>query len=385
MSVVRNSVRRRFLQRCESMPFGRLDLTTPEGERHRFGRNGPEAELAIRDWAVIPALAARGDIGFGEAYVAGLWESPSIEAVLRLAIRNLEHFRQYAEPRRLESALYWLADRHLRANTPRGAARNIRSHYDVGNEFYLLWLDRGMNYSSALFDGAGGTLEEGQARKHDRILDRLDDCERLLEIGCGWGGFLERAATRGHDSTGITISPSQKGYADARLDGRARVDLLDYRQQTGSYDGIVSIEMIEAVGERYWPTYFSRLKARLSADGRALIQAITVRDDRFAAYRRRSDFMRRYVFPGGMLLSEAAIRHHAGNASLRVTDRFSFGPDYARTCRSWADRLRAAGRQVRNFGHSERFLRSWLYYLESCASVFAEGHTDVMQVELAHA
>jgi cyclopropane-fatty-acyl-phospholipid synthase len=208
---------------------------------------------------------------------------------------------------------------------------------------------------------------------------------RVLEIGCGWGGFAERAVERGHDVTGLTISPSQKGYADARLDGRAEIRLQDYRDSSGRFDSIVSIEMIEAVGQDYWPTYFATLKARLAENGRAIIQAITVRDSYFDTYQRSSDYIRHYTFPGGMLLSNAVIADQARRAGLTITDTHAFGADYARTCAIWNERLDQKADRIKRLGYDERFLRNWRYYLGICAASFEVGQTDVVQVELAHA
>ncbi len=273
----------------------------------------------------------------------------------------------------------------MRANSRRGAPRNIRAHYDVGNEFYQLWLDQGMTYSSAMFAPGDDDLGRAQNRKYDRILGRLGSGERVLEIGCGWGGFAERAAETGRHVTGLTISPSQKGYADARLDGRADIRLLDYRASDGRFDSIVSIEMVEAVGEAYWPTYFATLKARLAENATAVIQAITVQDAYFDIYRRSSDYVRHYTFPGGMLLSDAVISDQARRAGLSVRDSHAFGADYARTCAAWSERLDQAADRVRRLGHGEAFLRNWRFYLGICTASFAVGQTDVVQVELAHA
>ncbi|MCW8842595.1 MAG: cyclopropane-fatty-acyl-phospholipid synthase family protein [Rhodobacteraceae bacterium] len=385
MSIFDKPVRHEFLSSCEGMRHGRLHLITPEGDRHVFGNDGPEAEMRLHDWSVIPAMAARGDVGLGETYVEGLWETPSIENLTSVALRNLDHFNQFAHPSPWNALRYRVVDRIMRANSRRGAARNIKSHYDVGNEFYQLWLDRGMTYSSALFAEGDDCLESAQNRKYDRILNRLGAGEKVLEIGCGWGGFAERAAEAGRSVKGVTISPSQKGYADARLDGRAEIDLCDYRNVDGTFDSIVSIEMIEAVGERYWPTYFETLSKRLSQNGRAVVQAITVSDSYFDIYRKGSDFIRQYTFPGGMLLSDGIIAREARKAGLEVRDNFAFGQDYARTCRIWSQRLLSERDRIMRLGYDQRFLRSWQYYLEICAASFAVGQTDVVQVELAHA
>ncbi|WP_149142771.1 SAM-dependent methyltransferase [Gemmobacter caeruleus] len=373
----------RFLAALEGIEQGRLTLITPEGHRHHFGSTGPEAEMQVTDWALLAALARRGDVGFGEAHVAGHWDSPDLEALLTLAIRNLDHLGGQGRQGMLAGLGLRLIDR-LRANSLAGAARNIRAHYDVGNEFYHLWLDPGMSYSSALFDGTDD-LETAQARKNDRILSRLSRGERILEIGCGWGGFAERAADAGRHVTGLTLSPAQKGYADARLDGRAEIRLQDYRHAGGHYDNIVSVEMVEAVGERYWPTYFATLKARLAPGGRAVLQAITVPDAEFSVYRKRSDFIRHHIFPGGMLPSPAILAHQGAQAGLALRDSFSFGQDYARTCRIWAARLAEAAPRIRRIGYDAAFLRGWRYYLEGCAATFATGRTDVVQVEYSHA
>lgn len=316
---------------------------------------------------------------------AGLWHTPSIADLAEVALKNIDHFRDYAHVGFWSSLKFAVVNRLLRANSQRGAARNVRAHYDVGNEFYQMWLDEGMTYSSAMFTADDSDLSRGQKRKYDRMLNRLTGTERVLEIGCGWGGFAERAADRGHHVTGLTISPSQKGYADARLDGRADILLQDYRKSAGTFDSIVSIEMIEAVGEGYWPVYFATLKARLADHGRALIQAITVPDGYFDIYRQSSDYIRHHTFPGGMLLSNAVISRQARLAGLTVTDTHAFGADYARTCAIWSENLDRKSGHIKRLGFDERFLRSWRYYLGVCTASFALGRTDVVQVELSHA
>jgi len=385
MLFLTNAVKRDFLQSCEGIHTGSLRLRTPEGEVYDFGTGGIQAELELHDWSVITAVAARGGVGLGETYVQQLWDTPSIRDLAAVALVNLDRLGRYAHGNFWNALKMRLVDRVLRANSRRGSSRNIRAHYDVGNEFYQLWLDPSMTYSSALFQKGDDDLLRGQNRKYDRILDRLTESEQVLEIGCGWGGFAERAADMGRSVTGITISPSQKGYADARLDGRADIRLQDYRDCRGKYDNIVSIEMIESVGQRYWPTYFATLKNRLSEGGRAVIQAITVPDANFATYRNSSDFIRQHTFPGGMLLSDAMIAEQARCAGLVVQDSFAFGQDYARTCGVWSDRMEACSARIHKLGCDQGFLRSWRFYLEICAATFATGRTDVVQVELGHA
>ncbi len=384
MIIADRALKSRFLSAMEGIVEGRLTLKLPDGTRHRFGRDGLEAELHIRDWSLLPRLALRGDIGLGEGWIEGDWHSETLENVLVIALRNLSRLGGWVEPGRLQTWRMRLTDRLVRLNSRRGSARNIRAHYDVGNEFYQCWLDRGMTYSSALF-ASGDDLERAQARKNARVLSRLAPGETLLEIGCGWGGFAEAAAEEGRAVTAITLSLSQKGYADARLDGRAEIRLQDYRSVSGRFDNIVSIEMIEAVGERYWPAYFAALKARLNEGGRVVLQAITVPDAEFSVYRRRSDFIRQHVFPGGMLPCSAIISHEAERAGLRVLASHAFGHDYARTCRIWSERMMGERARIRRLGYDEAFLRGWQFYLDGCAAAFATARCDVVQVELAHA
>ena len=385
MLFLTKRVKHDFLDTCAQIKSGSLRLRTPEGEIYDFGAGRPSAEMQIKDWSVVTTVATRGDVGLGETYVAGLWETPSIADLTEVALLNLDQFRGYIYAGFWNSVKFRVVNRLLRANSPRGAARNIRAHYDVGNEFYQLWLDEGMTYSSAIFEDEDTDLVRAQNRKYDRILNRLGDGERVLEIGCGWGGFAERAADAGRHVTGLTISPSQKGYADARLDGRAEIRLQDYRKCDGQFDNIVSIEMIEAVGQNYWPTYFGTLKARMAEQGRAVIQAITVPDANFDIYRRSSDFIRQHVFPGGMLLSNQVIAEQAQRAGLNVSNTYSFGEDYARTCTIWNDGLNASAARIKRLGYDESFLRNWRFYLGTCAASFAVGNTNVVQVELTHA
>ncbi|MCE8556597.1 class I SAM-dependent methyltransferase [Ruegeria pomeroyi] len=385
MALTDKALKSEFLSVCARLREGRLTLRTPDGARYEFGSTGPEAEMRINDWAAVSAMAAHGQVGLGEAYVQGLWDTPSVEGLMQLAMRNRDHLGSYDQASPLNRAKFRMVDTMLRANSRRGARRNIRAHYDVGNEFYQLWLDDGMTYSSGLFGPDGDDLAQAQTRKNARILSRLGAGERVLEIGCGWGGFAEQASGEGRDVTGVTISRNQHSYAESRLDGRADIQLRDYRDIQGRYDNIVSIEMIEAVGERYWPSYFAKLKANLAEGGRVLLQAITVRDDFFQTYRASSDYIRQYVFPGGMLLSDQVIARQAELAGLQVRDSFGFGQDYGKTCRIWARRLSDQKRRIMELGHGEAFFRNWQYYLEICAASFAIGHTNVVQVELAHA
>jgi cyclopropane-fatty-acyl-phospholipid synthase len=378
-------VKREFLDSCAQISFGSLRLQTPEGEIFDFGQGHPSVDMQIFDWSVVTAVASRADIGLGEAYVEGLWSTSSIEDLTYMILKNQTELDDYLYSSFWNTLKFRVVNRLMRTNSHRGASRNIRAHYDVGNEFYQLWLDESMTYSSGLFTEDDKDLGRAQARKYDRILDRTEDAQSILEIGCGWGGFAQRAADAGRHVTGITISPSQKGYADARLDGRADILLQDYRKTSGTFDSIVSIEMIEAVGEKYWPTYFSTLKNRLSETGTAVVQAITVPDAAFERYRANSDYIRHYTFPGGMLLSNAVIAEQAKRAGLQVTKSHAFGRDYARTCSMWNARLTQQESRIKTLGYDDAFLRNWHFYLSVCAASFSVDQTDVVQVELKHA
>jgi cyclopropane-fatty-acyl-phospholipid synthase len=381
-------IEEKWLKTLNRIERGALVFVAPDGMEHRFHGllPGPEARFELHDWQVLARAVLRGDIAFGEDYIDGGWDTDDIEKVVTLFLSNREILGGYGQGKPIERLLMMLHDRIVRRNSVNGSRHNIEAHYDVGNDFYSLWLDKSMTYSSALFAGRTDDLERAQQNKYERILRRfVKPKSEVLEIGCGWGGFAERAADAGHLLTGLTISPSQARFAGERLHGAADIRLEDYRKTTGRFDMIVSIEMLEAVGEQYWPRYFRTVAERLKEGGRAVIQTITIRDDLFAGYRLRSDFIRHYVFPGGMLPSLQCIGEEAERAGLRVLDCFTFGKDYARTLRAWSKRMRTRTADILALGHDERFLRNWQYYLNICAGAFAAGRTDVAQVELAKA
>jgi cyclopropane-fatty-acyl-phospholipid synthase len=381
-------VARRWLDALSRIECGTLTFVDPQGTDHVFtgGQPGPMALLRIHDWDAIRFAALRGDIGLGEGYIDGLWETDDIEALFSFFLVNLDHVEGFAHGNFLHRVFFVLMDTVARRNSVTGSRKNIQAHYDVGNEFYRLWLDETMTYSSALYGNEETGLADAQRRKYDRILDRFRSGKgSVLEIGCGWGGFAERATEAGLDVTGITVSPAQHRFARQRLGAKADIKLEDYRLVRGTFDRIASIEMIEAVGERYWPAYFQTVAERLKRGGNAVIQAIVIDDDIFPSYRKRSDFIRHYVFPGGMLLSLGKIREEARRAGLAVSDVFSFGQDYARTLREWTRRLKEREKDVLALGHDQAFLRNWHFYLGICASTFAVSRTDVVQVELVHA
>ena len=384
---------RLVLKALERLAVGRLTLHLPDGMVRDFGPAGSQlrAELHIRDWHFFRSVLLDGDIGFAEAYMEGFCDSPDLHGLIALLAENEKSLGRMAHTNALQNVLlkflHW-----QRRNSRSGSRKNIHAHYDLGNEFYRLWLDPTMTYSSALYAGTEGKpLEVAQTAKYERILEQIGakQGDSILEIGCGWGGFAETAARRGMRVTGVTISRQQLEYARARVDSAGvgdRVDLQfrDYRDMQGRYDHIVSIEMIEAVGERYWPDYFAALKRHLVPGGSALVQAIVIADDFFEGYRRNPDFIQTYVFPGGMLLSPTSLREQCRQAGLKVAELYSFGLDYARTLETWLGRFDRVTDQVAKMGFDERFRRMWRYYLAYCAAGFSTGRTDVLQAHFRH-
>ena len=386
MKTPMNMLAQQLLQNFERIEFGCLRITTPEGKEFFFkgAQAGADATLVLHDWKAVNNALARGDIALGEDYIAGLWDTDSVEALLTVFLSNLHSLGDYAHGNFFQRLGFNLLNRVLRRNSKAGSRQNIQSHYDVGNAFYRLWLDDTMTYSSAIFPDRKTSLEDAQRAKYARILSRIGG-DNVLEIGCGWGGFAEAAANDSRRVTGITISPSQYDFASKRLGGRADIRLQDYRDAGGVFDSIVSIEMFEAVGEEYWPVYFRRLSNSLKKGGTAVVQTIVMRDDLFDVYRSSSDFIRHYVFPGGMLPSQKIFAEQARGAGLDVADSYQFGQDYARTLREWAVRFEARLSDIRAMGYSETFVRNWRFYLGACAAAFAVGRTNVVQVELKHA
>ena len=384
-SVLR-ALARRLVKIGERTERGSLQVIYPSGKAQLIGSGEPRAEVTIKHWGAISALVSKGDVGWGEAYLEGLWDSPDIEALARFTIDNAAAFEAELSANPLKRLFLIVSDRIIRRNNRKGSVRNITAHYDVGDDFYRLWLDETMTYSSALFSNASDDLATAQKRKYQRLLDITATAgKKTLEIGCGWGGFAELAVEAGRDLTAITISPRQHHYATQRLKNEADIQLKDYRDIKGKFDSIVSIEMIEAVGEQYWPRYFKTIKDCLADHGKAAIQAIVVEDSYFPIYRSRSDFIRQHVFPGGMLLSPQKIQESSENAGLKVDGLFRFGKDYAKTLRLWLDKFEASLSEIHDLGYDDRFVRVWRYYLAICAATFSSGRTDVMQIELSHA
>lgn len=373
---------------------GKITLRCPDGGTREFSGAlpGPHATLALADWQVCSDILSRGDIGLAEAYIAGRANSNDLTELLLLGALNEQAVEQAIHGR------WWatlaLRLRHwLRPNTRAGSRKNIHAHYDIGNAFYSLWLDSTMTYSSALFEGdPARSLAEAQSAKYQRILNELGarPGQHILEVGCGWGGFAEHAARAGCRVTGITISAAQLEYARHRiaaagLADRVELRLLDYRDLEGRFDHVVSIEMFEAVGERYWPGYFAMLRKHLVRGGRAVVQSITIAEEKFERYRSGTDFIQQYIFPGGMLPAPSRFTAEAAAQGLAVTAMHGFGLDYAQTLRAWHQRFDDAAPKVRAQGFDERFVRTWRFYLAYCEAGFRARATDVVQAVLVHA
>lgn len=369
----------------EGLRGGRLEIRLPDGASRLFGEGEHGVTLHVHDEAMFAQVLARGDIGLAEAYLDGAWDSSDVTGLLALLARNRAVLKKavYGSWRRLLAARvrHW-----LNRNSRTGSKRNIMAHYDLGNDFYRLWLDPSMSYSSALYRAVDdGGLETAQRAKYRRILRRLraEAGQSVLEIGCGWGGFAELAVSEGLAVTGLTLSPAQLEWASARVP-QADLRLQDYRDTREQFDHVVSIEMFEAVGERWWPTYFSSVARALKPGGRAVIQSITIRDDLFAEYRKGTDFIQQYIFPGGMLPSRAAFRAAAARQGLAVRSEYAFGNDYARTLAEWRQAFEANWPQIVALGFDEQFRRLWRLYLSYCEAGFLAGNIDVVHFELTH-
>ncbi|MFO1206121.1 MAG: cyclopropane-fatty-acyl-phospholipid synthase family protein [Burkholderiales bacterium] len=395
--LVRNAVpmprtSRLLLSLFSRLRYGSLRFSTPEGVAFAFQGDlpGPPACFDVLSWQACREIVRRGDLGFAEGYIDRLWETDDLVNLITLAALNRDAVEKAIYGRWWGQILYRL--RHfLRTNTRTGSRRNIAAHYDLGNDFYRLWLDETMAYSSGLFETEPSrALVAAQTAKYERVLERLDvrPGDRILEIGSGWGGFAAHAAaSRGCRVHGITLSVEQLRWARAHaehagLADRVSFELLDYRDTAGSYDHVVSLEMYEAVGERYWPAYFGTIRNRLKPGGKALVQAITIDDELFDRYRRGTDFIQQYVFPGGMLASPQVLRREIERAGLRVGNVFGFGADYAETLRRWRVRFNKAIPEVHTLGFDERFVRLWNFYLAYCEAGFRARSTDVFHVEI---
>ncbi|GAA3875353.1 cyclopropane-fatty-acyl-phospholipid synthase family protein [Celeribacter arenosi] len=377
---------------AKNMHAGRLDFVLPDGRRFRAeGENaGPVAELQIHSDDVFARLIREGDLGFCEDFLDQGWSTPDLQAFMDLIHAGnddlYDGFPGMVFVRAYERMRHW-----LNSNTKRQAKKNISHHYDLGNEFYGLWLDDTMTYSSALFESGQESLEAAQIAKYRSMVDEMGvkEGDHVLEIGCGWGGFAEYAASeRGLRVTGLTISEEQFKYARERIEraglsDRVDLKLQDYRDEAGQYDGIASIEMFEAVGEKYWPVYFGKIRDCLKPGRQATLQIITLQERRFETYRKSVDFIQKYIFPGGMLPSASALRDQIAQADLSFVRSKEFGESYSQTLRRWHDTFNGKWDQVEALGFDDRFRRMWNFYLTSCAATFHSGNCDVTQITMS--
>jgi cyclopropane-fatty-acyl-phospholipid synthase len=384
---------RTFYAIMKRLECGVLTFVSPEGVTTQFRghHDGPHADLRFADWGVATAALKSAEIGLAECHRDGRLFTSNLTAFLQLCAANQRALEAvfYGKPL---VALFFRIKHMFRANTKAQARKNIQAHYDLSNAFYRLWLDETMTYSSAIFNGdLKQPLAAAQTAKYERILQVLNPPPgaTMLEIGCGWGGFAEHAAkTRGVRVTGITLSQAQLDFANKRiaaagLGSLVELQLIDYRDVRQQFDYIVSIEMFEAVGERFWPTYFSSVHDSLKPGGRALIQAITIAEDAFDRYRATSDFIREYIFPGGMLAPIPRFIADAKRAGLRAGEPYCFGLDYAETLRRWHDTVNVRAAEIKPLGFDDKFLQIWRFYLSYCEAGFRAGRTDVMQLELS--
>jgi len=384
-----------LLALAQRIEFGQLSLVLPDGTNRVFTGNrhlDVRAVLNIRRPDAVRKVLLGGTTGFGEAYINGDWDTPDLYSLLKLALVNEPILGSQVQG---VGAVMWLERlRHrLRANTQRGSQRNIAFHYDLGNDFYELWLDPGMTYSSALFNAPEQSLEDAQNAKYRQLAELLDlqPGHEVLEIGCGWGGFAAMAARDyGCRVTAITLSREQQDYArkrlhEAGLADRVDVRLQDYRDVKETYDRIASIEMLEAVGEEYWSTYFDVLRDRMTPSGVAGVQVITIEDSRFEQYRHGTDFIQRHIFPGGMLPSPTILSRHIEEAGLKLTDEILFGESYAETLGIWQRRFQHSWPQVGDLGFDDRFKRMWEFYLAYCEAGFRTASIDVGQYRIVRA
>ena len=386
-----------LLSLLSQLSSGHLKMVLPDGNIREFGNKSDalHAELQILDWSVFKQVLSHGDIGFAESYIRGEWNTPDLKAILELAIRNRTILEKAIYGSWYGSILYRI--RHwLRDNSKTGSRKNIHAHYDLGNAFYTLWLDPTMSYSSAWFsEGEKQSLADAQRAKINRILQSLDTKagDHILEIGCGWGGVMEEALRSNTAITGLTLSTEQKAFAEDRLkkvqsqvehSNPFEVRLQDYRDCQEQFEGIASVEMFEAVGEKHWPEYFQTIAKCLKPGGKACIQTIVIAEELFERYRHNTDFIQQYVFPGGMLPSRTSFKESAAKAGLQIEGEFAFGADYAKTLCLWRDNFNQKLDEVHGLGFDEAFIRLWNFYLMYCAAGFAERNIDVVQFTLSH-
>jgi cyclopropane-fatty-acyl-phospholipid synthase len=380
----------RVLSRMESrIAFGQIEITFPSNFKCLLRGRAPGIDAAVKftSWSALVQMLLQGDLGFADAFILGNIESPDLLKLFGFVLQNPSATTVVGLERSRPSRRLWHL---LNRNTLKGSRRNIMAHYDLGNEFYSQWLDIGMNYSSAFYTDQSQTLEEAQEQKLDRAIELLDlqPGNTVLEIGCGWGALAQRMArVKGASVHGITLSPAQLAFAGKRVSGDERVnfELRDYRDTTGLYDRIVSIEMLEAVGAEYWRDYFATIRARLRTGGVAVLQVIAIAEERYDYYLRNPDFIQKYIFPGGMLPTRSILERECRAAGLKLVHSEMFGQSYARTLEVWHRRFELSWPEIAKLGFDVRFRRTWEYYLKYCQAGFESGAIDVGFYKMAMA
>lgn len=379
----------RVFEQVKDLRFGVIEIVLPDGRIFAYSGDlpGPVGRIDIVNTDLFSRMVREGDMGFSDSYLEGWWTTPDLQGLLDVVFHNYEeigyNFNAPLLPRLFEKFRHW-----WRSNSKRQARKNISYHYDLGNDFYSKWLDETMTYSSALFKSGQESLEKAQIQKYASICDQMEmkEGDHLLEIGCGWGGFAEYAASqRGARVTGLTISREQHDYAQERifkagLADKVEIVMRDYRDERGQYDGVASIEMFEAVGEKYWPVYFNSVHDRLKPGAQGTLQIITVADHLFDRYRTSVDFIQKHIFPGGMLPSPTALRHEIAKAGLEYRHSIEFGRSYSLTLRRWYETFNEHWAEISDMGFDTRFKNMWDFYLTCCASGFEYGSTGLTQV-----
>ena len=344
---------------------------------------GPIADIFINDESIIEQVILGGDVAFGESYINAKWHSSDIVNLLTFLTINGNSLEQFFHAKKFKFLILFLKN-FFKKNTLSGSKKNISYHYDLGNEFYELWLDKTMTYSSALFLDKNIDLQQAQIQKYQAIIDKLCG-ETILEIGCGWGGFIEQAAQSNYKITGLTLSQQQRNFALNRLkkyQSQVEIYLQDYRDEKGIYDNIVSIEMFEAVGQQYWHKYFQILNQSLRVNGKAILQIITIDEKIFRDYKNRVDFIQKHIFPGGVLPSKSTIHQFASEYNFSIKSELSFANDYVKTIKIWLENFDSQHQAITKLGFSEEFIRKWRFYLAYCIAGFSVERTSVVQFEL---
>ena len=374
-----------FLEMMSNIRKGQVTIVTPEEKYLKYTgiEEGEHVSIRINEWKFCEDIFMKGDIGLGESYISGYWDCGNINNLIKFGIENYNELERVIKGSLLK-ILFFRIKHFLNRNSRKGSLKNVHAHYDIGNEFYQLWLDPSMTYSSAIFNSTDEELLSAQENKYERILKKLKlkNGDHILEVGCGWGGFMEYAARNGFKVTGVTISKEQYEFAKKRLSkfgNLAKVKLQDYRDIDGKYNHIVSIEMFEALGEKYWKKYFKMLFSILKPGGKLIIQSITINNNDFFSYRKCSDFIQQYIFPGGMLPSPKIFKDVAVKQGFIYRGDLEFGRDYGITLKRWEENFSSVLSRVKKLGFDDKFIRTWRFYLKYCQGGFEANKISVFQ------